>query len=303
MTALPFDPETVTLASGGHTSPEQGMCVMEMASLLAGEPFGDHPECVSPVIGEFLRTWNDGMSETDRQRLRPYAATVIGTRTTGADEETRAWMACDWLVRVQTPAWLRLAGLDAEARSLESLARISDATLARAAQPTIDAASDRAAAAWAAAWAAARAAAGGAAWAARDAARDAAGAAAWAAAWAAARAAAGGAARDAAGAARDAAGAAALADAWAARAARDAALAALRLTVEALQVSAFGLLDAMIAVGRPDATTLNGRPLIGYTWRSSPSYAATPQQSGRRPMMPETTVTYGPWPGRKEMDE
>ena len=273
ITGTTLDPETVTLGAGGHASPEDGVCVMEMASILAGEEFGDSPACVSPVIATFLRSWNDGMGDEDRQKLKPYAARVIGTRTTDADEETRAWMATDWLVRVQTPAWLRLAGLTAEAQSLEALARITDATPARAAQPTIEGARGKAAAAWAAArdaaWAAARDAARDAAWdaaraaaraaagdaagdaawaAARDAARDAAWAAAWAADWAAATAAARAAAWAAAwAAARDAAWAAARDAAWAA------ATDALRPTVEVLQVSAFGLLDAMIAVGRTPA--------------------------------------------------
>ena len=237
----------IPLSAGQHESPDAGMCVMEMASYLAREPWSDHPQCVSPVIAAFCRSWNDALDDETRQRLKPYAFRVIGTRTTDAAEEARAWMATDWLCRVQAPAWLRLAGLTDEARALESLARISDAVTARAAQPALDAARNRAAAAWAAAWDAARDAAWAAAW-------DAAGAAAWAAAGAAARdaagAAAGAAARDA---ARDAAWAAAWDAAWAAAgaAARD----RLTPTVWELQESAFRLLDEMIALpptGEPE---------------------------------------------------
>jgi hypothetical protein len=200
------------LSRGNHDKPDEGMCVMEMASYLAREPWSDHPLCVSPVIAAFCRSWNDALDDETRQRLKPYAFKVVGTNTGPADDETRAWMATDWLCRVQAPAWLRLAGLTEHAQALESLARIADATTAGAAQPALDASREAAAAAWAAAW---------------DAARDAAGAAARAAA------------RDA---ARDAAGAAA----------RDAARDALRPTVVALQASAFELLDAMIAVGEPE---------------------------------------------------
>ena len=71
-------------------------------------------------------------------------------------------MATDWLARVHTPAWLRLAGLTEEAQALESCARIVDAVTARAAQPMLDAAREKGAAARAAA----RAAAWDAAWAA-----------------------------------------------------------------------------------------------------------------------------------------
>jgi len=163
----------ITLGSGAHSSPSEGMCAVEAAAYIAGEPWSDHPQCVSPVIAAFMRSWNDALPAADRTRLLlPLIPDTIGTRTTYADEEPRAWMATDWLVRVQTPAWLRLAGLTDHAHVLESCARLGDAVTARKEQPNIDAAR-------AAAWAAARAAAGAAA-------RDAAGAAAWAAARAAA---------------------------------------------------------------------------------------------------------------------
>ena len=181
----------------------------------------DHPS-ISRVIRSYVIGLNDAWNDADRQRLRPYAARILCTATGEADEEVRAWMATDWLVRVHAPAFLRLAGLEEHALALESLDRIADATTARAAQPTLDAARD---AAGDAAWAAARYTAGDAAWAA---AWDAA----WDTAWAAARAAAGDAARYTAG---DAA--------W------DAAWDALKPTVEALQTSSLELLDAMIGVG------------------------------------------------------
>jgi hypothetical protein len=198
------------LSAGKHDKPEDGMCVMEMASYLAREPWSDAPACVSPVIAAFCRSWNDALDEETRQRLKPYAFKVVGTNTGADDDETRAWMATDWLCRVQAPAWLRLAKLDDHARALEALARITDAVTAGMAQPTLAAAR---AAARDAAWAAARAAA-------------------WDAAWATARAAAWATAR-----------AAARAAAW------SAAGAALLPAAVALQESAFGLLDDLIAVG------------------------------------------------------
>lgn len=84
----------VPIKSGGHKRPEDGMCIMEMASYVAREKFSDHPECVSPVIGAFCRSWNDALNDEDRNRLmRPYIFKVVGTKTTAEDEETRAWMA------------------------------------------------------------------------------------------------------------------------------------------------------------------------------------------------------------------
>jgi hypothetical protein len=232
--------DTIILAKGAHGPTEGAMCAMEAVAYIAGEPWSDHPQCVSPVIAAFMRLWNDALPDDDRTRLlRPLLPLVVGTRTTATDEGTRAWMVADWLVRVHTPAWLRLAGLADHAQTLESCASFVDAATVCAEQPKI-------AAAGAAARAAARDAAGAAAWAA---ARDAA--------WAAARDAAGAAARDAAGAAawaasRDAAWAAAWdaagAAAWAAKGA--AASAALAPTVAALQASAQDLVRAMCAVGR-----------------------------------------------------
>jgi hypothetical protein len=42
--------QTVRLARGEHATPERGVCVMGLASMLAGEPFTDHPEAVCPAI-------------------------------------------------------------------------------------------------------------------------------------------------------------------------------------------------------------------------------------------------------------
>ena len=61
---------------------------MELASMLAGERFSDSPRCADPVIAAFLRAFNDRLPHVDRQRLRPYAAAVVGTR--GDRRATRA---------------------------------------------------------------------------------------------------------------------------------------------------------------------------------------------------------------------
>jgi hypothetical protein len=69
----------VRLESGSHRSPADGVCVVELASMIGGERFSDRPDCVDPVIGAFLRSWNDGVGYADRQRLEPYASLVVGT--------------------------------------------------------------------------------------------------------------------------------------------------------------------------------------------------------------------------------
>jgi hypothetical protein len=225
-----------SLKSGGHEANEPNghfdACVMEAVAYVAGEPWSDAPECACPVITAFMVSWNDSLpTDADRDRLlKPLILDIVGTRSTPAIEQRRATMAADWLIRVHTPAFLRLAKLEDQAKLLEALPEITDFAQCPSLMPTLEAVRKDAAwdAARDAAWDAARAAA----WdAARAAARDAA----WDAAWAAARAAAW-------AAAWDAARAAARAAAW------DAARAAFKPTVAALQISAQDLVRRMCAV-------------------------------------------------------
>ena len=178
--------QITTLARGKHNEGE-AMCAMEAVAWLAGEPWSDAPRCASDVIAAFVRSWNDALPDADRVRLLlPLLPDVIGTRTTDADDETRAWMATDWLVRVNAPAWLDLTpSLEAHAAALRALPQIMPSAVARDSQSVITAAWDAARdAASVAASVAARDAAMGAAWdaasvAASVAARAAARAAAW----------------------------------------------------------------------------------------------------------------------------
>lgn len=72
--------QTVRLSRGRHTSPEDGACVMELASMLAEEPFSDHPPSVCPVIAAFMRVYNDAVGDDRRQELYCYASKVVGSR-------------------------------------------------------------------------------------------------------------------------------------------------------------------------------------------------------------------------------
>jgi hypothetical protein len=81
--------QTVRLARGRHSSPHAGVCVMELASMLAHEPFSDRARSVSPTIGAFLRTYNDGLDDVRRQDLYPVAAAIVGTAASRAVERER----------------------------------------------------------------------------------------------------------------------------------------------------------------------------------------------------------------------
>jgi hypothetical protein len=81
---------------GRHSSPEQGACVVELASMLAEERFSDHPRCVCPVVAAYMRTVNDGAPEGELRRLVPYAAQIVGTRVAPAGRRRRARECLSW---------------------------------------------------------------------------------------------------------------------------------------------------------------------------------------------------------------
>ena len=82
--------QVVRLGRVKHSSPDQGACVMELASMLAGERFGDRPRAVCPVIGAFPRTYNDALDDDRRQDLYRYAADSVGSLAGPDVERLRA---------------------------------------------------------------------------------------------------------------------------------------------------------------------------------------------------------------------
>jgi hypothetical protein len=92
--------QTVRLSAGRHRSPHAGACVMELASMLADEPFSDRPHSSSPVIGAFLRTYNDGVDDERRQDLYPLAALIVGTAGGRRVEAERASRCLEFARRV-----------------------------------------------------------------------------------------------------------------------------------------------------------------------------------------------------------
>jgi hypothetical protein len=72
-------PEVIpSLSPGRHRNPKRGACFMEMASLLAGERWSDHPACTHPVLAAVARTVNDLVGDRHRQRLVVRIPDVIG---------------------------------------------------------------------------------------------------------------------------------------------------------------------------------------------------------------------------------
>jgi hypothetical protein len=69
---------------------------MELASMLAGEGFSDHPRSVSRPIASFLRGYNDLLDDRRREDLYGYAAQAVGTADGGAVENARAARLLAW---------------------------------------------------------------------------------------------------------------------------------------------------------------------------------------------------------------
>jgi hypothetical protein len=140
MSAVSF--QTVRLSRGKHSSPEQGACVMELASMLAGEPFSDHPQSVCPVIGALLRSYNDRVDNGQRQLLLDCASHVIGSRASQGVEDARADLlrsivgarSQGWKRFLTMPQWF-LAG--PERRPIDVLGHQAATAIIKRSRPTV----------------------------------------------------------------------------------------------------------------------------------------------------------------------
>lgn len=68
------------LSRGRHSGPEEGACLMEYVSVLAGEPFTDHPTCVEPLLIRLAWGVNDASPPAVRASLVHLAPRLAGTR-------------------------------------------------------------------------------------------------------------------------------------------------------------------------------------------------------------------------------
>jgi hypothetical protein len=101
--------EIVRLEKGRHRTPQDGVCTMELVAWMAGEKHSDHPKSASPVIAAFIRSFNDALDSTHRQRLAVLAARMIETRGNREDEALRRQILWDWMISVALPTWLAAA--------------------------------------------------------------------------------------------------------------------------------------------------------------------------------------------------
>jgi hypothetical protein len=74
-------------------------CLMSFVALLSGEAHTDHPRTVSPVIRRFGIVINDEMPSDMRQRLKPFAPRIMGTRD-GLDKERAQFLLDAWRIEI-----------------------------------------------------------------------------------------------------------------------------------------------------------------------------------------------------------
>ena len=75
----PFPP----IARGRHAGPDDGACLMELASMLAGEAWSDNPQSVHPVLASVARAVNDRVGDDTRSRLARLVPMMLHTDGTG----------------------------------------------------------------------------------------------------------------------------------------------------------------------------------------------------------------------------
>jgi hypothetical protein len=109
------------LSAGMHLDSEDGACLMEFTSVLAGERFSDAPRCTDPTLAALARLVNDATTDEGRHRLAPLAP---GLAVAGrADAVGAASLVLETLLQVRTATgrpltarvraarrWLRLVG-------------------------------------------------------------------------------------------------------------------------------------------------------------------------------------------------
>jgi hypothetical protein len=148
--------DEVRLGRGQHSSPEAGMCFMEMVSWFAGEKHSDQPKCACPVLGAYGIRLNDSMPDDLRDRLlKPLVPLIAGTADK-ASEQQRAEFLAMWAVNRVLPILLRARGFADHAKACEDARTLAQA---KSAANAADADAAAYAAADAAAYAAADAAA------------------------------------------------------------------------------------------------------------------------------------------------
>jgi hypothetical protein len=93
------------LERGAHADPGSGCNVLELASVLAGEPWSTRPRSVHPALAAIAEVVNDLLDDDQRPLITPLARWLPGTST----RDARVWPA---LARVCEQAVASITGQD-----------------------------------------------------------------------------------------------------------------------------------------------------------------------------------------------
>lgn len=86
------------LSAGAHSGPSEGACIMEYASVIAGEEWSDTPACTHPVLTLVAQKVNDDLSDADRHLLLPLLPRLMGT-SAGKDDPALSVRLAVWAAR------------------------------------------------------------------------------------------------------------------------------------------------------------------------------------------------------------
>lgn len=129
--------QTISLSYGSHPQREEGMCAMEAAAFIAGEPHSDRPLCVDEAITVLMIRFNDKL-KTDEERnhwIKPLIPRVLGTRTTDRKVFLKRTYACaNFVIHRTAPLRLRSLGREELAVLMEAIPEIVDHETAFAAR-------------------------------------------------------------------------------------------------------------------------------------------------------------------------
>ena len=84
----------VALVARAGARSQRQLCVMSLVALMAGERHSDRPDCACPVVTAYAIKLNDALDDDTRQRLKPFAPRIIGTRDGYGAERARFLVGC-----------------------------------------------------------------------------------------------------------------------------------------------------------------------------------------------------------------
>lgn len=65
------------------------VCIMQMVSYIADEPWSDHPACACPILTKYAICLNDSFNDKHREEMKPFIPLLVGTKSTDAIQTKR----------------------------------------------------------------------------------------------------------------------------------------------------------------------------------------------------------------------